>query len=633
MITETEKQRLKLYRFLWEKLNLTLILLKENSKIPIFKGWNNHNNIKMPFHEAEFIIQNGNGQKLKNAGILTGDINGIVIIDVDDFDLFQKFREENHFELPETFTVRSGGKSNHYYYKIPSGEKNLGRRQLKKYGFDLLAESSYAVAPGSIHPETGKIYEIYKDHGYTFTEAPDWVIRLAKHMDKSKQNTEEIPVGPQTANPEIQTRINAIDINQLNFTDKTKELIKDGVPKGQRSEAVISVIASLIYAKAADNEIRAIFESYPIGEKYREKGSHKHQYLEDEIWSARKFLQNNNYQFNMRSYKKFRRQNQPMRRCVTLEDIMNTQSRLEFIIDGVWPKQSPLLIVGPSGVGKSNFVFNLAAKLACAGTQKFLGMDIVQGNYKTLFVQSENSLMGVKQRFSYIIKGVKLNSAAIQNIIFPDVNEDVRCTGDLESEDFLLKIERLIGKYQPQILIFDPLVSFHQADENANVQMRKVLDNLTYLGDEKNVNIVLIHHTGKGQTNGNGHGGRGASAIGDWAPNILELKPEKDNNGNKLIKLKHTKARDVKEIDDIELILDRKTLTFMVHNNNQQNQGIVVQALKNIGGVANTQNDLINEIQKTIDGSKNTIVKIIREAVQAGMIKETKKGKKISYHF
>jgi hypothetical protein len=52
-------------------------------------------------------------------------------------------------------------------------------------------------------------------------------------------------------------------------------LIKDGEAVGKRSEAIMSVVSSLVASGIAEDKIFSIFDNYKIGEKYREKGSSK----------------------------------------------------------------------------------------------------------------------------------------------------------------------------------------------------------------------------------------------------------------------------------------------------------------------------------------------------------------------
>ena len=64
-------------------------------------------------------------------------------------------------------------------------------------------------------------------------------------------------------------------------------MIQKGAPKGQRSEAILSVLNSLVNAGLTDKAIIGIFESYPVGEKYREKGKSRERWLMAQIAKAR----------------------------------------------------------------------------------------------------------------------------------------------------------------------------------------------------------------------------------------------------------------------------------------------------------------------------------------------------------
>jgi hypothetical protein len=72
-----------------------------------------------------------------------------------------------------------------------------------------------------------------------------------------------------------------------------RQLIKHGAPKGERSEAIGSVVVAMVRAGVPEDEIFKCFESEKIGEKYREKGSGHEKWLRDEIARAREFLANN----------------------------------------------------------------------------------------------------------------------------------------------------------------------------------------------------------------------------------------------------------------------------------------------------------------------------------------------------
>ena len=88
-----------------------------------------------------------------------------------------------------------------------------------------------------------------------------------------------------------------VDVDIYNFGLSTKiiNLIKgDWRQYGyqSRSEADQAVVTALLAKGANDDEIRAIFQCYPVGQKYREKGSGGDPYLKHCIQSAETYIGN-----------------------------------------------------------------------------------------------------------------------------------------------------------------------------------------------------------------------------------------------------------------------------------------------------------------------------------------------------
>lgn len=85
-----------------------------------------------------------------------------------------------------------------------------------------------------------------------------------------------------------------IDVDLLQIPIGLKKLIKEGMPRGQRSEAVMSVITSLLKARVSDKEIARIFSEHPqgIGAKYHEKSSGRDKWIQEEILRAREKFSN-----------------------------------------------------------------------------------------------------------------------------------------------------------------------------------------------------------------------------------------------------------------------------------------------------------------------------------------------------
>jgi hypothetical protein len=81
----------------------------------------------------------------------------------------------------------------------------------------------------------------------------------------------DIPEGQPQGSQQASAGLEIGLVDTLPFA--TKQLIKNGADKGDRSEATASVLASMVKAGIPDAEIISTFEGSAIGEKYREKGS------------------------------------------------------------------------------------------------------------------------------------------------------------------------------------------------------------------------------------------------------------------------------------------------------------------------------------------------------------------------
>lgn len=145
-----------------------------------------------------------------NIGIATGEINGLLVIDVDIKhdqgkygDESLKALESELGELPETWTAITGSGGLHYYFRYPVGhEISISASQLGE-DLDIRANGGYVVAPPSVHPETGHVYEweCGSDPAETpLAELPEkWVERLEKKkvtgetLGESQKKVFEIP--------------------------------------------------------------------------------------------------------------------------------------------------------------------------------------------------------------------------------------------------------------------------------------------------------------------------------------------------------------------------------------------------------------------------------------------------------
>lgn len=119
-----------------------------------------------------------------NYGVLTGEVNNLVVIDCDNHKENQKTGWENLKEymarhgvgLPDTFVVTTASGGKHIYFSIP--EKYIGKRfhqQIKSIPFvDFQHNGRYVVGTNSV--VDGNAYTV--THDWNIAEAPEWIMDL-----------------------------------------------------------------------------------------------------------------------------------------------------------------------------------------------------------------------------------------------------------------------------------------------------------------------------------------------------------------------------------------------------------------------------------------------------------------------
>jgi len=104
-----------------------------------------------------------NDNKLKNIGIVCGAVSGnLVVIDLDGQEAIDLFKPAFGDLMARTFTVRTGSGGLHVYLHCDTMPAN---RKVKigsgHSGIEVRGEGQYVVAVPSIHPDTGKPYQIH----------------------------------------------------------------------------------------------------------------------------------------------------------------------------------------------------------------------------------------------------------------------------------------------------------------------------------------------------------------------------------------------------------------------------------------------------------------------------------------
>ena len=298
-----------------------------NGKVPIETDWQYYCENSRLFNENDF--------KGRNAGITTGPANGIIVVDIDNEDKFEILRQRKGWDLPQTRTHETGNDGLHHIYQYPKNGKRYGNRSLKKWGFDIRGIGGQIVAPGSVHPDTGKPYTVLYD--VPIAPAPDWLLKLALNEPE-----------PQKGAPSD----NAVGLESLPLSYAIKNLIQNETPHGQRSEAQASVLSAMIRAKIPENTIIDVFNTYPIGSKYLEKGNSKDKWLQDDIRRARNFTNKNG------------QKKRPSGVSLAMaKQKFQYDKEIKFVWREVIPAGMPCMLAGREGSGKTTNAMQIGKEI------------------------------------------------------------------------------------------------------------------------------------------------------------------------------------------------------------------------------------------------------------------------------
>jgi hypothetical protein len=116
-----------------------------------------------------------------NIGIATGQVSGIVVLDVDDLEALKDL-EALHGPLPETASATTG-RGQHYYFRCPS---NALRSRSVLPGVELRADGAYVVAPPSQHWSGRQYAWDVAPNEAELADLPVWLFESPAHEERQR---------------------------------------------------------------------------------------------------------------------------------------------------------------------------------------------------------------------------------------------------------------------------------------------------------------------------------------------------------------------------------------------------------------------------------------------------------------
>lgn len=151
------------------------------------------NGLNAATHDPDKITAWWTRTPTANIGIATGEISGLVVLDVDPRNGGDKSMQEMVKEWGDawldTYSVQTGSGGYHHYYRHP-GERVPNVPSFRA-GLDIKADGGYIVAPPSLHASGGH-YEVLEGND-TVETMPDWMDALIAARKGSQAKADVLP--------------------------------------------------------------------------------------------------------------------------------------------------------------------------------------------------------------------------------------------------------------------------------------------------------------------------------------------------------------------------------------------------------------------------------------------------------
>ncbi len=341
---------------------------------------------------------------------------------------------------------------------------------------------------------------------------------------------------------------------------------------------------------------------------------------------------------------------------ISFAEIVEGNPQMEPLIDGFLNKGEGLIIHAAGGVGKSMLSLFIATMAARNNPEPLFDEFQIQKQMVSLFIQSENSKAAINQRVRAMVGNDSIALRILGNLFSPQTYKDILTTGKtFEDPAFILHCVDMIHTIEDRtgrtldLFIVDPLISFHNGDENDASRMRAALDGITEISQRTSVTPIVLHHNNRNDDY------RGSSAVFDWARNMISLKRVfigQDrvigfNEGEPVKRIASVPAIEVTHEKANNLPLFEKFTMVMAHNFRfarvadaispkiQERCMEVQQALKDLGCFAESNSKLAQAVSELTGRSKRTCSTDIAIAAEHDFIKRDRaiKGARGAYSY
>jgi len=275
-------------------------------------------------------------------------------------------------------------------------------------------------------------------------------------------------------------------------------------------------------------------------------------------------------------------------------------------------------IAGPTGVGKTNVALRLSRHLCEASD--WLGYPVPKPVI-VLLLALEGSRRALRRRLRKGWAGASAD--AISRFHLGHITLNLAEAEDLD------RLDELLRRVRPQVVIIDPLRNAHPWDENSSQEMARLTRILDGLILRHGCALIVCHHDRKRPPFTRHDSGtdrvRGSTALTGWLTFCLSVEREPGNAPDRLA-LTWTKSRDAEQLlGPLVVDFDRDTIDFEIIEGaaiggKVPDDAILTAIFQSGGGMRGTE--LIDGFVQGAGASDRWVRERIRALVKAGRLVE-----------
>lgn len=451
-------------------------------------------------------------------GMPTGLRTRTIVIDCDVKDGGLEWLAENRHRIPETreHQTRSGGR--HLFFRYPSGDLKLGNRTRIFPGTDVRGEGGYVIIP----PSPG--YDVASEAD--IADLPGWLLD-ALLPPKPRPNGHDAGIIPDAyvrAAVDAETRA----VSNAGEGTRNDTLNRAAFALGQlvgarvlgRREAETRLLAAALTCGLDHREAEATIRSgIEAGEQNPRQISPRKPVERPRPPAARDVADSAPEPIDAPADGE-ETPHAPAEPPLWVDaDDFDPQDvpRRPWLVPGYLMRGAVSLLSGAGSAGKSSIVIAWAVH----GSLGFpFGRFQPAGSTKWLIYNTEDDRDEQRRRITATLthlnrhpedlagRVIRCGPTKVGTLIEVDAN-----AGTIRFTAAWHQLMDLIDAHKPDVVVLDPLVELHTAEENDNTMLRAVVAHLRAMAQAKKIAVLLLHHARKGALAGDMDGARGASSI------------------------------------------------------------------------------------------------------------------------